>query len=348
MRIFADKNIRRLFALLTAALIIAAALVQAAAYYLCGRFSFILLSISLASGGAVIALLFAFFKKHDRMLETASAEIDRILSGDSDRRLNSDDDGELGFLFHKINTLAAVLSTQAQREQRRGEFLKELISDISHQMKTPLAALNIYNGLIAESDSADTVKQFAASSERELDRIDALVKSLLTLARLNAGAVILKKTDENVSDIMENIRERFLCRARQEGKTIELAGGGDDTLFCDRGWLSEAFGNIVKNALDHTPCGGEIKIDWFAGASTVTVTISDNGSGIHPDDISHVFKRFYRSRYSTDNQGLGLGLPIAKSIIEAHSGTIEAQSEPGKGTVFTMIFVKEPSRELSE
>ena len=223
-----------------------------------------------------------------------------------------------------------------------------MISDISHQLKTPLAALNIYNGLIAESDSADTVKQFAESSERELDRIDALVKSLLTLARLNAGAVILKKTDENVSDIMENVQERFLCRAQQDGKTIELSGSCGDTLFCDRGWLSEAFGNIVKNALDHTPCGGEIKIDWFAGASTVTVTISDNGSGIHPDDISHVFKRFYRSRYSTDNQGLGLGLPIAKSIIEAHSGTIDAQSEPGKGTVFTMIFVKEPSRELSE
>ena len=348
MRIFADKNIRRLFTALAVALLAAAALVQAAAFYLCGRFSFLLLGISLLSGGAVLLLLFAFFKKQDYMLETASADINRILSGDNDTRLDSDEDGELGFLFHKINTLAAVLSTQAQREQRRGEFLKELISDISHQLKTPLAALNIYNGLIADSDSAETVRQFAESSERELDRIDSLIKSLLMLARFNAGAVILNKTKENVSDIMENIRDRFLCRARLEGKDIELSGSSGDILFCDRGWLSEAFGNIVKNALDHTQSGGEINISWFTGASTVTVRISDNGSGIHPDDINHIFKRFYRSRYSEDNQGLGLGLPIAKSIIEAHSGTIDAQSEPGHGTVFTMIFLTEPSRELSE
>ena len=101
----------------------------------------------------------------------------------------------------------------------------------------------------------------------------------------------------------------------------------------------EAIGNIVKNALDHTENGDTIHIEWRALPSVIQITVKDNGCGIHPEDLHHIFKRFYRSRFSSDRQGLGLGLPLAKAIIEAHGGSIEVDSEPGRGTIFTMNFL---------
>ena len=107
----------------------------------------------------------------------------------------------------------------------------------------------------------------------------------------------------------------------------------------DRSWLTEAISNIVKNALDHTAAGAEIRITWRAFASVVQIIVSDDGSGIHPEDLPHIFKRFYRSRFSKDKQGIGLGLPLAKAIIEEHNGTVEVNSTLGVGTTFTVNFL---------
>ena len=101
----------------------------------------------------------------------------------------------------------------------------------------------------------------------------------------------------------------------------------------------EAIDNLVKNALDHTQKGDTVRMEWRALPNLVQVCVRDNGSGIHPEDLHHIFKRFYRSRFSKDRQGIGLGLPLAKMIIEAHSGTIEVDSTPGTGTVFTINFL---------
>ncbi|MFQ7877550.1 sensor histidine kinase, partial [Enterocloster sp.] len=111
------------------------------------------------------------------------------------------------------------------------------------------------------------------------------------------------------------------------------------TLLCDRTWIIEAISNLVKNALDHTEKGSFVRIEWQAFASVVQITIKDNGCGIHPEDLHHIFKRFYRSRFSKDTQGIGLGLPLAKAIVEAHNGTIEADSTLGSGTSFTINFL---------
>ena len=108
---------------------------------------------------------------------------------------------------------------------------------------------------------------------------------------------------------MENLKHRFSCRAELEKKEIRLSGE-DEFIFCDAEWLTEAFGNLVKNALDHTSAGGIISIDWRKNGNILNVTFRDNGSGIHPEDIPHIFKQFFRSRFSKDTQGIGLGLPL--------------------------------------
>ena len=110
-------------------------------------------------------------------------------------------------------------------------------------------------------------------------------------------------------------------------------------MVCDRNWLMEAMINIVKNALDHTGKGDFVRIEWTQSGSALRIAVKDNGSGIHPEDLYYIFKRFYRSRYSKDTQGIGLGLPLAKSIIEAHGGTISVDSELDVGTAFYISFL---------
>lgn len=284
--------------------------------------------------------LYRYFAGQNKIIEKAEAQITEYIAGNQSARIDCDDEGELNKLFHKVNSLAAILNAHAENELKSKEFLKNTISDISHQLKTPLAALNIYNGIMqSDTEASPEIKEFTELTEHELDRIEILVQNLLKITKLDVGTITIDKNAENVSEIIKSIKKHFSFRAEREGKEIVLSGEDNITLLCDRDWLAQAIDNIVKNALDHTAEGGIISIEWKQFASVVQIIIKDYGCGIHPEDLHHIFKRFYRSRFSKDTQGIGLGLPLAKSIIEAHNGTIEVDSELGKGTVFTLNFL---------
>ena len=340
MKILANKEIKNLFLSLSLVLGVTFLLAEVFLWLSYRRLSLLLLILFLLAGGAVWAVCFVYFNWQNQIMEQAILQINAYLDGDRNARIECDNEGELYRLFHSINSLAAVLNAHADNELREKEFLKNTISDISHQLKTPLAALNIYNGLLQDEDiEVSSVKEFAGLSEQALDRIETLVQSLLKITRLDAGAIVLEKNAENVADMMRDIELHFAYRARQEKKEIILSGSDHLSLFCDRDWLNEAIDNIVKNAFDHTESGATIRVAWNELPSGVQIVIKDNGCGIHPEDIHHIFKRFYRSRFSKDKQGIGLGLPLAKAIVEAHNGTIEVDSELGIGTTFTMNFL---------
>ena len=340
MKIFANKEIKKLFLAISVIWVASLLLTQGFLWLCYQRFSLFLLLVFVLSGGAILAVGCSYFKKQNQVMEQAVSQINAYLDGDHNARIECDDEGELYRLFHTVNSLAAVLNAHADNELREKEFLKNTISDISHQLKTPLAALNIYNGLLQDGDmELSAVKEFADLSEQELDRIETLVQNLLKITKLDAGAIVLEKATENVADMMRDIELHFAYRARQEKKEIILSGSDHLSLFCDRDWLNEAIDNIVKNAFDHTESGATIRVAWNELPSGVQIVITDNGCGIHPEDIHHIFKRFYRSRFSKDKQGIGLGLPLAKAIVEAHNGTIEVDSELGIGTTFTMNFL---------
>lgn len=281
----------------------------------------------------------SFFSKQRFLLETATNQVQQFLDGNTDVRIDCDEEGELYKFFHAVNSLAASLCAQKNSELRDKIFLKETISDISHQLKTPLATLNIYNGLLYDEADLEQIKDFARLSELELDRLESLVQNMLKLTRLDAGIIMMEMHEENIFSLMTQIIRHFAYRAKTENKTIQLSGDDQVSLVCHRDWIIEAFANLVKNALDHTASGDCIKIDWQAQSSLVQICVHDNGCGIHPEDIHYIFKRFYRSRFSKDYQGIGLGLPLTKAIIEAHHGTIEVDSELGQGTCFTANFL---------
>ena len=340
MKIFVNRKIKRLFHgillcvlffTLIAVLLMEFEVRNAAVYTIV---CFLLMS------AAILVICYGYFREQHKIMEHAILQITEYISGNKDVTIECNDEGELYRLFHEVNSLVAILNAHAKKEKNAKKFLKNTISDISHQLKTPLAALNIYMGLIQdEAEELPTIQEFSRLSEQELDRIEGLVQNLLKITKLDAGMIVLEKSLENVSEIAESVKKHFLFRASQEGKEICLSGSGETAFLCDRSWMMEAISNLVKNALDHTKEGDCIRMEWWVSASIVQITIKDNGSGIYPEDLHHIFKRFYRSRYSKDTQGIGLGLPLAKAIVEAHNGTIEVDSALGRGTSFTMNFL---------
>ncbi len=337
MRMLTNAAIKRLFLEISLCMASIVVLSQLAVRLLPDWAPLCLLVLSLLTAGGILASCIRYFLQQERTIEEAQAQISALLAGDSAARISCDEDGELFKLFHSVNTMAAVMAAHANKETQAKEFLKNTIADISHQLKTPLAALNIYNGLL-QGEAADlpNIREFADLSEQELDRIETLVQNLLKITRLDAGTLVTQKALENVGDMMGEIEQHFSYRARQEQKTLQFSGPETTMLFCDREWFMEAVSNLVKNALDHTKSGDTVSISWRELPSQVRITVTDTGSGIHPEDIYHIFKRFYRSRFSKDTQGVGLGLPLAKAIIEAHDGMIQVDSALGRGSIFTV------------
>ena len=337
MRMLTNGAIKRLFLEISLCLASLVVLSQLAVCLLPDWAHLCLLVLSLLTAGGILASCARYFRRQERTIEKAQTQISALLAGDSAARISCDEDGELFKLFHSVNTMAAVMAAHTNKEAQAKEFLKNTIADISHQLKTPLAALNIYNGLL-QGEAADlpNIREFADLSEQELDRIETLVQNLLKITRLDTGTLVTQKALENVGDMMGEIEQHFAYRAKQEQKTLQFSGPETTMLFCDREWLMEAVSNLVKNALDHTRSGDTVSVSWRELPSQVRITVADTGSGIHPEDVYHIFKRFYRSRFSKDTQGVGLGLPLAKAIIEAHDGMIQVDSTLGRGSVFTV------------
>ena len=289
--------------------------------------------------GAIYLSLFLYLRRQHKAFSNAENTIRQFLDGNTTSRIECSQAGDWYSLFHAINEMATILSAHAENQRQTKEFLQDIISDVSHQIKTPLSALKMYHEIIeGHKDDAATVSSFTEKSQREIKRMEDVIYTLLKLARLDAGIIQMEKAPENLSVLMQDVLERFETWAEREHKTITLSGKENVVLSCDALWVSEAIGNIVKNALEHTENGGHIEIKWSQSPLMTQIEISDDGKGIHPEDLYNIFKRFYRSRFSSDVHGIGLGLPLAKSIVEAHGGTISVTSSLGAGTTFTLNF----------
>lgn len=306
------------------------------------------ISIAAALGMAILLVtaLFAgtwvFFSARKRLYSQADQAVSGYLCGDYSQHLPRSSEGAIYQIFAQVEQLATMLQAKTETEHQAKEFLKKSISDISHQLKTPLAALTMYQEIIAdEPEHPDTVREFSAKISVSLKRMEYLIQAMLKITRLDTGNIVFEKDCLNVAALISQSIRELTTRAERENKQILVDGDAGQQLVCDRDWTCEAIGNIVKNALDHTDSGGTVRIHWEHTPAMLRIFITDNGSGIAPEDIHHIFKRFYRSKRSLDTQGIGLGLPLAKSIIEGQGGMIAVQSEPGTGTTFTLSFLTE-------
>lgn len=290
--------------------------------------------IILLLGGTAV-----FFCKRRRLYLQAEKAVTGFLTGDFSYHLPQNQEGPVYQMFSAVEQLATMLRSQNETEQKTKEFLKNTISDISHQLKTPLAALTMYQEIIEnEFFHAETVREFSVKIGISLNRMKQLIQSMLKITRLDTGNIIFERQNISVGELVKRSVNDFIIRAEQEKKKIILEGDSDGQLWCDMPWTCEAIGNIVKNALDHTKKGEYVKITWENTPVMTQIIISDNGDGIAPEDIHHIFKRFYRSKHTLETPGIGLGLSLAKSIVEGQEGFLSVHSELHVGTTFTISF----------
>ncbi len=281
-----------------------------------------------------------FLYRRERLYRKSENIIKDYIDGNYTVHLPQSNEGNIYQLLASVDQLATMLQAKNNTEQKTKEFLKNTISDISHQLKTPLSALVMYQEIIEnEPDNPETVREFSLKSGTALKRIEQLIQSILKITRIDAGSIYFEKSNYSIPDILSHAISELTTRANNEKKEIVINGDLEQMLYCDIEWTGEAIGNIVKNALDHTDVGGKITISWERTPAMIRIFITDNGHGIAQEDIHHIFKRFYRSKNTSDSQGIGLGLPLAKAVVEGQGGILSVQSERLQGTTFTLSFL---------
>ena len=232
-------------------------------------------SMGTAVGGVLLLALFLmggslfFLTRLDRLYRRAGEAVERFSGGDFTRRLPRGRTGSFSHLLAAVDELAVALQSKSEAERKAKEFLKDALSDISHQLKTPLAALAMYNEIILEEpENRTTVQEFSQKAAQALSRREGLIGTLLKVMRLDAGSVPFERGIYTMQELVLRSTEELTTRAQREGKHICFDGPPEERIFCDLAWTSEAVGNLVKNALDHTEMGGEVCLSWQYLGST--------------------------------------------------------------------------------
>lgn len=289
------------------------------------------------AGMLLLVILRLYFKE----LENICRSAEQICSGKS-----YSEDGALYGALRTCSNVMARLSNHAaalvSRLDNGEKYVRQLISDISHQMKTPVAAVRMNQEIIlGEPDMPlETREDFLGRSLSQLDHLEWLIAGLLKSARMDSGAIEFDLRENRPRIAAEEAFGLHSAEAAEKGITLENKVPGEITMIMDIRWLTEALGNLVKNSLEHTPEGGRITIEGTETPLTVSLFVKDNGSGIDRRELPHIFERFYSgSSEERSVKNVGIGLSVTKSIIERHNGSIRASSG-ANGTVFTVTFLR--------
>lgn len=252
---------------------------------------------------------------------------------------NRNQEGQIGLLKTELIKMINILKEKVELLNNEKIFLNEVISDISHQLKTPMTSLIILNDLMYEDLPKETKIEFLDKIKSQLNRMEWLIKSMLKLSKVEAKVIDFEKKEVKVSELIKKSISPSLIS--MEIKNIELTVSGDENIsyIGDINWSCEAFVNIIKNCIEHTDTNGKINISYEENPLYCEVVIKDSGEGIDKKDLPHIFKRFYKGKSSKDDS-VGIGLAMAKSIIESQNGDIYVKSEKNKGSEFHIIFHK--------
>lgn len=271
------------------------------------------------------------------------AENTRSMSHGKYKKITSNfSEGEVEILISCLNYMGERVNNSIDLLKKDKENLKDFLSDISHQLKTPLASLVMFNDLMRENPNIpyeDRIK-FLDKSEEQLRRMEWLIMNLLKMGRLEANAINFEMEYQPLRDTINLAISPLQGQAQIKKQELIVDGDLDAVVFHDKEWLSEAISNIVKNAIEHTKEEGIIKINVEKGPLITKIKIVDNGPGISKEMQKKVFKRFYKGENSLNPNSIGIGLSLAKSIIEEQEGEIKLISEEGKGTTFIISFIK--------
>ncbi|SDN97607.1 sensor histidine kinase [Alkalicoccus daliensis] len=286
-----------------------------------------------------ITLLFTSWRY--QKIRTLSGYLKRISGGDYTLDVRDNAEGELSILKNDIYKVTAMLSEQSSGLQQEKTMLTEAISDISHQLKTPVTSMVIMADLLSEPELAeDKRKEFTNNISVQLERIEWLVSSLLKLSKIDAGSIQFKQQPVLLKELVHKSLEPLLIPMEIKQQSLTVNGEDDAGYLGDMNWTSEALINMLKNCVEHTPEGGSITINIAENALFSEIIIQDTGRGIPKEDLPYIFQRFYKGKHAGE-ESVGIGLALAEKIIKSQQGSVDVRSEAGSGTTFHIKFYKQ-------
>jgi signal transduction histidine kinase len=297
----------------------------------------------LFAGGIAISVGYFLSAALTDRIVTLDAAAKEVAKGRLSVRVPVTGNDEMASLARTFNQMAVKLEETANKQQELDMLRRNLIAWAGHDLRTPLASVRAIVEALADGmvEDAATVERYLQTAQRELLSLSLLVDDLFELSQLEAGGLRLERSLNSISDLLSDTVESFSELAAR--KEVTLQGGaepGVDPVLMDVQLVGRAVSNLLGNALRHTPPGGSVQVHASKVADGVMVEIRDTGGGISADDLPHVFDRFYRGEKSRSRAtgGAGLGLTIAKGIVEAHGGRIGIESSVDQGTCIFFVL----------
>lgn len=291
-----------------------------------------------ASGMAMVLGYFLSSTVTERINQLKNAA-EELADGNLKTRVAVNGRDEVASLAETFNQMAEQLQAADQRQRELESLRRDLIAWVSHDLQTPLTSMRAILEALSDGvvEDPETVKRYLLTAQRDVRSLSSLIDDLFHLAQLDAGGLPLHRADASLSDLVSDTLESFTELAKQQQITLEgNVESNVDPVHMDTQAIGRVLNNLIGNALRHTPAQGRVSV-WVRRNPNVEVTVSDTGEGIRAEDIPHVFERFYRGEKSRSRAtgGAGLGLAIARGIVQAHGGEINVESEMGKGAQFT-------------
>ena len=279
-----------------------------------------------------------FIKNQYRKINKIDKYMNKILNNDYSLDIRDYVEGDISTLKNDIYKMTIKLKEQTELSIKDKKYLEETLADISHQIKTPLTSMYVINDILSDNDlDKKSQIEFLNKNRNQLERIEWLVTTLLKISRLDSGMVTLKRDNINIENLINKTIEPIKIMA--EIKNISIKTDIETSNFyLDFNWTLEALTNILKNACEHTNNNGSIKIEVNENPLYLNIKIIDNGVGISESDKKHIFDRFYKGK--TNKDSIGIGLNMAKKIINLQNGEIECISKINEGTTFDIKFYK--------
>jgi two-component system OmpR family sensor kinase len=293
-----------------------------------------------AAAGVVAMVIFYPARRRLAALERAAH---RLGEGDLGARAPQKGGDEIARVAAAFNRMAGELETRDAALRTSDALRRQMMADVSHELKTPLTAMRGYIETLRMPEvalDADRRDRYFETIDRETRRLERIVKDLLDLARYEGGGVVLQRRLFDIERLFENVAGRHEREAQTKGVAIRIhADAHADQVVADPDRIEQAIENLVGNALRHTPAGGTITLSATQADGVTTLSVSDTGAGIAPAHLPHVFERFYKAdtARAAESTGSGLGLSITKAVVERHGGTIRVTSQPGR-TAFTIVL----------
>lgn len=286
-----------------------------------------------------IILSFSYFRKIYTDIKDMTDYVYHNSEGRYYDMKDKNQEGQIGLLKVELMKMTTILKEKVNLLQNEKIFLNNTISDISHQLKTPMTSLIILNDLMYGDLDKEKRIEFLDKTSSQLSRMEWLIKSMLKLAKVEAKVIEFKTEKVNIDELIRKSISPMIIPMELKNISISIDGKEDASYTGDIEWSAEAITNIIKNCVEHTPDNGQIEINYEENPIYSEIVIKDNGEGIDKKDLPNIFKRFYKGKNSKSDS-VGIGLAMAKSIVESQNGTIYVKSKKGVGSEFHIIFHK--------